>query len=115
MAADGRAPWAEGLGVITRRIADEIPHRRLALLGTGLTDPADAWRSELIEGVDAQLAAAVADGVPLTDAFWETAVDGWTRECGTAVPTGVADRGADPRPSADVLRAAATGRERLAP
>ncbi len=115
VAADGRAPWAEGLGVTTRRLAEEIPNRRLAVLGTGLTDPADAWRAELIQGVDAQLTAAVADGVPLTDAFWETAVDGWTPECGTAVPTGVADRSRDPRPSAAVLQAAATGRERLAP
>jgi beta-glucosidase len=115
VAADGRSPWAEGIGVAVRRIADEIPRRRLALLGTGLTDASDAWRAELVDDTDAQLRAAVADGVPVTDAFWESLVDGWTPECGLEVPTGVVDGGRDPRPSAESLRSAAIGRERLAP
>ena len=100
VAADGRAPWAEGLGEVARRLADELPHRRLALLGTGLTDAADDWRVELLNGTGAELAAAVADGVPLTDAFWESGIDGWTPECGLTVPDGLVSRSRDRRPSA---------------
>ena len=100
VAADGRAPWAEGLGEVARRLADELPRRRLALLGTGLTDAADDWRVELLTGTGTELAAAVADGVPLTDAFWESGIDGWTPECGLTVPDGLVSRSRDRRPSA---------------
>jgi beta-glucosidase len=113
VAADGRAPWAEGVGVALRHLAESFPRRPLALLGTGLTDAADDWRAELITDLDRQLRAALDDGVPLTHAFWETLVDGWTPERGLAVPTGVADRSRDPRPSAEALRTATTGREKL--
>jgi beta-glucosidase len=113
VAADGRAPWAEGLGVVVRRLADSLPRRRLALLGTGLTDPADDWRAELLRDTAAQLEAAVADRVPVTDAFWETVVDGWTPRRGLDVPDGVVTRGRERRPSAQVLHDVATGRAML--
>jgi len=100
VAADGRSPWAEGLGEVARRLADELPKRRLALLGTGLTDAADDWRVELLNGTGAELAAAVADGVALTDAFWESGIDGWTPDCGLTVPDGLVSRSRDRRPSA---------------
>jgi hypothetical protein len=104
VAADGRAPWAEGLGEVARRLADELPRRRLALLGTGLTDAADDWRVELLNDTGTELAAAVADGVPLTDAFWESGIDGWTPVCGLAVADGVISRSRDRRPSAGVMQ-----------
>jgi len=109
VAADGRAPWAEGLGEVTRALADSLPHRRLALLGTGLTDPADDWRAELLRDSGVQLQGAADDGVPVTDAFWESGVDGWTPECGLTVPDGVVSRAREARPSAAVLHALATG------
>jgi hypothetical protein len=113
VAADGRAPWAEGLGEVVRGLADELPGRRLALLGTGLTDPADDWRVELLHGTHAQLRAAVDDGAPLTDAFWETGIDSWTPERGTTTPNGVVTRSRDRRPSATTLQDIATGRAML--
>ena len=106
VAPDGRAPWTEGLGVVLRRLADELPGRAFAVLGTGLTAHEDDWRTEVLQGsAGAELAQAVADGVPVTDAFWETVVDGWTPECGLAVPDGVVDRSRERRPSADALQA----------
>ena len=115
VAADGRAPWAEGLGEVVRRLADALPRRRLALLGTGLTDRADDWRAEVLQASAVELESAVADGVPLTDAFWETVVDGWTPECGLDVPNGVVTRSRERRPSAEVLHAVAARRAKLAP
>ena len=113
VAADGRAPWAEGLGEVLRGLADDLPERRLALLGTGLTDRADEWRDELLHDTGAQLRAAVADGVPITDAFWESGIDGWTPECGLTVPDGVVSRARERRPSAEALRAMAADRGML--
>lgn len=115
VAADGRSPWAEGLGEVVRMLADELPGRRLAVLGTGLTDPADDWRTELLHDTAAQLQAAVDDGVPLTDAFWESGIDGWTPECGFEAPDGIVSRSRDRRASADALLGLATGRAKLAP
>jgi beta-glucosidase len=114
VAADGRAPWSEGLGVALRRVADHLPGRRIALLGTGLTDRADEWRVELLSQVGAEIDRAVDDGVPITDAFWETVVDGWTPECGLDVPNGVVTRSRDQRPSAATLRGVVIGHGRLA-
>lgn len=103
-AADGTSPWPEGLGITVRRLADELPGRPLALLGTGLTAAEDDWRMETLQDIDAQLVAARADGVPITHAFWETAIDGWTPQCGLEVPTGLIDSNRNPRPSANAMR-----------
>jgi hypothetical protein len=51
--------------------------------------------------------------VPVTDAFWESVVDGWTPEGGLVVPDGVVTRARDRRPSAAVLQAVAAGRGKL--
>jgi beta-glucosidase len=113
VAADDRAPWPEGLGVVLRRVADELPGRRLAVLGTGLTDPADEWRVELVHQIGSEISRAAADGVAVTDAFWETLVDGWTPEGGMDVADGVVTRARERRPSAEALRAMAERRGRL--
>jgi beta-glucosidase len=114
-AADGRTPWAEGLGITLRRLADEELHRPLALLGTGLTANEDQWRIEMMQSTAVEVARAVDDGVNITHVFWETAVDGWTPECGLEVPTGFIDRDRNPRPSASVIRDIASGSARLKP
>mgnify|MGYP006276894639 CR=1 FL=1 len=110
-AADGRAPWTEGLGVAVRRLADAFPRRTLALLGTGLVAAEDDWRSEVIDRSVAELDAATVDGVRIDAAFWESGIDGWTPACGLAVPDGVFDRSRHPRPSAAALRRGAGARE----
>lgn len=108
VAADGRAPWPEGLGVVVRRLAAELPGRRLGLLGTGLTADEDDWRSDVVGAVALEVERAVDDGVPIDLAFWESGIDGWTPETGLDVPDGIIDRARHPRPSAQVLAAAAT-------
>jgi beta-glucosidase len=113
VAGDGRAPWPEDLGVVVRRLHDELPGRELALLGTGLTAVEDDWRAETIAGTALEVERAVSDGVPLTMAIWESGFDGWTPERGFEVPDGVIDRARHPRPSAAVLAAAAARRGKL--
>lgn len=113
VAADGRAPWPEDLGVVVRRLADELPGRELALLGTGLTAREDEWRTEVIAGTALEVERAVADGVPLNMAIWESGIDGWTPEQGLVVPDGVIDRDRHPRPSAAVLAEAAARHGKL--
>lgn len=103
-APDGRTPWVEGLGITLRRIAEADLHRPLALLGTGLTAVEDEWRIETMQATALELERAIDDGVDLTHAFWETAVDGWTPACGLEVPTGFIDTDRNPRPSAAVIR-----------
>jgi beta-glucosidase len=115
VAADGHAPWTEGLGVTARRLAEALPGRRLALLGTGLVGAEDDWRTEVIAGTAGEVGRAVADGVPLEMALWETGIDGWGPETGFEVPDGVIDRARHPRPSAATLAAAASGRAMLGP
>jgi len=107
VAADGRAPWPEELGVVIRRLADELPGRRLALLGTGVTADEDDWRADVIGASAMEVDRAVGDGVPIDLAFWESGIDGWTPETGLDIPDGIVDRARHPRPSAAVLAAAA--------
>jgi beta-glucosidase len=113
VAADGWAPWPEELGVVVRRLHDALPHRPLALLATGLVAAEDDWRTEVIARTALEVERAVADRVPLTAAFWQSGIDGWTPECALSVPDGVIDRARHPRPSAAVLAAAAERRGAL--
>jgi len=113
VAADGWAPWPEELGVVVRRLHDTLPGQTLALLGTGLVADEDDWRTEVVSRSALELDRAVADGVPITHAFWESGIDGWTPWRGLTVPDGVIDRARHPRPSAAVLAAAAERRGAL--
>lgn len=110
-AADGRAPWTEGLGLTVRELADAFPRRPIALLGTGLVANEDDWRSEVIDRSISELDRASGDGIVISDAFWESGIDGWTPACGLTVPDGVFDRSRDARPSATALRRGAGARE----
>jgi beta-glucosidase len=111
--ADGHAPWPEELGVAIRRVAEELPGRRLALLGTGLVTTSDDWRTEVITDTAAEVRRAVADGVGPELALWETGIDGWGPATGLEVPDGVIDRARHRRPSAAALADAAGGRAML--
>ena len=114
VAADGQAPWAEGLGLTLRELADAELHRPLALLGTGLVADEDHRRVEVLQSIAIETQRALDDGVDLTHVFWETAIDGWTPQCGLSAPTGVIDRDRNPRPSAAVIRELAGRSGRLA-
>jgi len=112
---DGHSPWAEGLGITLRRITESDLHRPLVLLGTGLTAHEDEWRVETMQSTRLELERAIADGVDLTHAFWETAIDGWTPDCGAEVPTGFIDMDRNPRPSAAAIRAITGQSGRISP
>ena len=101
--AAGRAPWAAGCRDSFRRVAEDIPARPLALLGTGLTSGSDEWRTDLLEGVHDALTSLREDGVHVAAAFWEGVIDEWTPATGFDVPTGMVDRSRHERPSAAVF------------
>jgi len=107
VAPDGRAPWTEGLGVTLRRLADNFPQRKFALLGTGFATDADDWRSEVLAGSQRETHHAAEDGITVTNAFWESGIDGWTPERGFEIPDGVFDRSRNARRSAQLLRLSA--------
>lgn len=115
VAADGHAPWAEGLGLVLRALSDELPGQHLAVVGTGLVDVADEWRVELVHQTATQVERAMADGVAVTDVFWETLVDAWNPDTGLDVPDGVVSRARERRPSAESLRVVASRGARLEP
>jgi len=104
VASDGRSPWTEGLGLTVRRLHEELPNRKFALLGTGLVTPDEDWRAEVLAGSIEQLDAASNDGIALSDAFWESGIDGWTPECGREVPDGLIEPGRNPRASLELIR-----------
>lgn len=104
LTADGRSPWTEGLGLTVRRLADELPRRRVALLGTGIVCVEDDRRTEVATGSALEIARAIDDGIAIDAAFWESAIDGWTPECGLAVPDGMLTRAREVRPSLAALR-----------
>jgi beta-glucosidase len=83
----GYAPWSEGLGVVLRRLAEELPGRRFIVaecgLGTtappdgGSADPDDARREQYLSECIAQVAQAIDDGIDVSGFFHWTAVDNY--------------------------------------
>ena len=109
----GYAPWPEGLGVVLRRLDEELPGRPLVVAECGLGTPADAdddeWRASYLEDCLAITRDAIADGVDVRGFFHWTGVDNYEWTHGHDVDFGLIDRGRDPKGSADVARRWATG------
>jgi beta-glucosidase len=69
---DATQPWLEGLGIVVRRVAEELPGRPLAI--AGLPAPSDAdERVEFVAAAAAQLDDARADGVDVSLLVLDTA------------------------------------------
>ena len=96
----GYAPWSEGLGIVLRRLADELPGRPLLIAehGVGTTD--DEWREEVLRASLAEVASAAADGVDVRGFFHWTGIDNYEWLHGFDVPFGLFDRDRKPRDSA---------------
>jgi beta-glucosidase len=108
----GWAPWPEELGRALRRVHDDLPRRELLVTGFGCATAAgdprqDEWRVEVVQASVGQIAAAVADAVPVRGAFHAVAVDGYEWEDGLTVHRGIFDRDRRPKESARVLARAA--------
>ncbi|HEY5336072.1 MAG TPA: family 1 glycosylhydrolase [Mycobacteriales bacterium] len=114
VSAMGYVPWAEGLGLVLRRLHEELPGQPLLVAEYGIGTDDDALRAAYLrKGLDVTL-AAVAAGVDVRGFFHWTAVDNYEWLHGYDVAFGLIDRDRAVRPSAQVLadealRAASSG------
>jgi beta-glucosidase len=108
----GHAPWAEGLGLVLRRLAEELPGRPLLITGCGLGTPTraddDGWRAAYLDDCCRITADAIADGVDVRGFFHWTGIDNYEWTHGFDVAFGLLDRDRDPKGSAEVARRWAT-------
>jgi beta-glucosidase len=114
----GYAPWPEGLGLVLRRLADELPGRAVLIDECGLGTPRlaesgadgdDEWRVSYLHDCLAEVEHAIDDGVDLRGFFHWTAVDNYEWLEGYDVLFGLFDRDRNAKPSASVARAYAMG------
>jgi beta-glucosidase len=108
----GYAPWAEGLGLVLRRLAEELPGRALVVAECGLGTPTSAddddWRATYLDDCCRITAEAIDDGVDVRGFFHWTGVDNYEWSHGFDVAFGLIDRDRTPKGSAEVARRWAT-------
>ena len=105
----GNAPWAEGLGIVLRRLADEVPGRPLLIDECGVGTDDDTWRVDILRDSLAQTEDALADGIDVRGFFHWTGVDNYEWDYGYDVSFGLFDRDRNARPSAALAKSWATG------
>jgi beta-glucosidase len=96
----GYAPWPEGLGLVLRRLADELPGRALLVAECGLgTEPVDGPgglddqpRVRYLDECIGIVADAIDDGVDVRGFFHWTGVDNYEWDHGFDVQFGLFDR-----------------------
>jgi len=110
----GEAPWPEGLGVVLRRLHEELPKRALvatASIATPTDDPAqDEWRFQLLDAELREVERAVADGVDVRGFFHGAGVDAYEWGAGFDVQRGLFTRERRAKPSAQMAADWAQGR-----
>ena len=104
----GYAPWSEGLGIVIRRLHDELPGRPLLICEHGVGTEDDEWRGDILRESLAVVEEAVDDGVDLRGFFHWTGVDNYEWNHGFDVQFGLFDRNREPRGSAELMRDYAT-------
>ncbi len=105
----GYAPWPEGLGLVLRRLAEELPGRPLLVDECGFGTDDDEWRTSLLRDSLEQVEMAIDDGIDIRGLFHWTGVDNYEWDFGFDVAFGLFDRDRSPKPSAELARAWATG------
>lgn len=105
----GFAPWPEGLGIVLRRLAEELPGRALLVAECGVGTDDDEWRTEVLRDSLVQVEMAVEDGIDVRGLFHWTGVDNYEWDFGYDIPFGLFDRDRAPKGSAELARAWATG------
>ena len=108
----GYAPWSEGLGIVLRRLHDELPGRPLLICEHGVGTDDDAWRCDVLRESLGVTEEAIADGVDVRGFFFWTGVDNYEWTFGYDVVV----RSHRPRPPGPTERRAGRGvRDRLTP
>jgi beta-glucosidase len=105
----GYAPWAEGLGIVLRRLADELPGRPLLVDECGVGTDDDEWRVEVLRDSLQQVELAIHDGLDIRGFFHWTGVDNYEWGFGYDVPFGLFDRDRNAKGSAALAQGWATG------
>ena len=100
----GYAPWSEGLGLVLRRLHDELPNRPLLICEHGVGTDDDAWRCVVLRESLAIVEEALADDIDVRGFFHWTGVDNYEWQHGYTVPFGLFTRDREPRASAELLR-----------
>ena len=109
------APWPEGLGVVLRRLHEELPKRPLVVAAASVATPTvdplqDEWRTQVLDAELREVSRAVADGVDLRGFFFDTPVDAYEWSSGFDVQRGLFTADRRPKPSASVVADWAFGR-----
>ena len=99
----GYAPWSEGLGIVLRRLHDELPGRPLLICEHGVGTDDDEWRCAVLRESLTVMDEAINDGVDVRGFFHWTGVDNYEWNYGYDVPFGLFTRDREPRPSATML------------
>jgi beta-glucosidase len=99
----GYAPWSEGLGIVLRRLHDELPGRPLLICEHGVGTDDDEWRCDVLRESLGIVSDALADGVDIRGFFHWTGVDNYEWNHGFSVPFGCFTRDREPRASAELL------------
>lgn len=105
----GYAPWPEGLGIVLRRLADELPGKPILVAECGFGTDDDRWRTDLLRDSIEEVRRAIDDRVPVEGFFHWTAVDNYEWQHGYDVQFGLFDRDRKPKDSAALARAYALG------
>lgn len=106
----GYAPWAEGLGLVLRRLADELPGRPLLVAECGVGTDDDQWRTDVLRDSILEVERAIDDGIDVRGLFHWTGVDNYEWLHGYDVPFGLFDRDRNARGSAALAKEFALGR-----
>jgi beta-glucosidase len=105
----GDAPWSEGLGLVLRRLHEELPGRPLLICEHGVGTDDDEWRCDVLRESLGFVAEAIDDGVDVRGFFFWTGVDNYEWTFGYDVPFGLFDRDRQARASAELAASYARG------
>jgi beta-glucosidase len=100
-ALDGNA---EQLGVVLRRVADELPDTTLVVAAHGVATTDDDQREHLLRETLDEIERARGDGVELAGYFHDTGIDGYDWVDGFDQPRGLAARDRAIKPSGRFLQ-----------
>lgn len=105
----GYGIWAEGLGLVLRRLADEVPGTPLLVSEYGIGTDDDGERARYLADGLAVVRTALSEGIDVRGFFHWTGIDNYEWRHGFDVSFGIIDEDRQVRDSARVLSAEALG------